>query len=62
MVKENTLKIKSKSNKKLAYEIKETPLLKKILNKILGPIRFFQKKHNIDNIKRRDLSFNYAGS
>ena len=41
MVKENTLKIKSKSNKKLAYEIKETPLLKKILNKILGPIRFF---------------------
>ncbi len=28
-------------NKKAAYQIKETPLLKKILNKILGPIRFF---------------------
>ena len=28
-------------NKKAAYEIKEAPLLKKILNKILGPIRFF---------------------
>ena len=28
-------------NKKPTYEIKETPLLKKILNKILGPIRFF---------------------
>tara|TARA_B100000900_G_scaffold387001_1_gene377899 strand:+ start:1368 stop:1481 length:114 start_codon:yes stop_codon:yes gene_type:complete len=28
-------------NKKPIYEIKETPLLKKILNKILGPIRFF---------------------
>tara|TARA_B100000886_G_C20071636_1_gene346147 strand:- start:88 stop:213 length:126 start_codon:yes stop_codon:yes gene_type:complete len=41
MVQENTLKIKSKSNKKPAYEIKETPLLKKLLNKILGPIRFF---------------------
>ena len=31
-------------NKKAGYEIKETPLLKKIFNKILGPIRFFQKK------------------
>ena len=49
-------------NKKPAYQIKEAPLLKKILNKILGPIRFFQKKHNIDKIKRRDLSYNYAGS
>ena len=28
-------------NKKPNYEIKETPILKKILNKILGPIRFF---------------------
>tara|TARA_Y100000589_G_scaffold307246_1_gene322742 strand:+ start:1209 stop:1322 length:114 start_codon:yes stop_codon:yes gene_type:complete len=28
-------------NKKPAYEIKEAPLLKRILNKILGPIRFF---------------------
>ena len=28
-------------DKKAAYEIKETPLLKKIFNKILGPIRFF---------------------
>ena len=31
----------SKENQKPAYEIKETPLLKKIFNKILGPIRFF---------------------
>ena len=31
----------SSKNKKPIYEIKETPLLKKILNKILGPIRFF---------------------
>tara|TARA_Y100000589_G_C26637405_1_gene420623 strand:+ start:55 stop:168 length:114 start_codon:yes stop_codon:yes gene_type:complete len=31
----------SNKNKKPIYEIKETPLLKKILNKILGPIRFF---------------------
>ena len=31
----------SGKNKKPSYEIKETPLLKKILNKILGPIRFF---------------------
>ena len=31
----------SKKNPKPAYEIKETPLLKKIFNKILGPIRFF---------------------
>ena len=31
----------SKKNQKPAYEIKETPLLKKIFNKILGPIRFF---------------------
>tara|TARA_Y100000589_G_scaffold315588_1_gene339312 strand:- start:490 stop:603 length:114 start_codon:yes stop_codon:yes gene_type:complete len=30
-----------KKNQKAAYEIKETPLLKKIFNKILGPIRFF---------------------
>ena len=30
-----------KKNQKPAYEIKETPLLKKIFNKILGPIRFF---------------------
>tara|TARA_Y100001978_G_C23423967_1_gene305096 strand:- start:218 stop:331 length:114 start_codon:yes stop_codon:yes gene_type:complete len=28
-------------NKKATYEVKETPLLKKIFNKILGPIRFF---------------------
>ena len=28
-------------DKKAGYEIKETPLLKKIFNKILGPIRFF---------------------
>ncbi len=28
-------------NKKPIYEVKETPLLKKIFNKILGPIRFF---------------------
>ncbi len=28
-------------DKKPSYEVKETPLLKKILNKILGPIRFF---------------------
>jgi len=28
-------------NQKPVYEIKETPLLKKIFNKILGPIRFF---------------------
>tara|TARA_B100000963_G_scaffold321352_1_gene304569 strand:- start:14864 stop:14977 length:114 start_codon:yes stop_codon:yes gene_type:complete len=28
-------------NKKASYEVKETPLLKKIFNKILGPIRFF---------------------
>ena len=28
-------------DKKVSYEIKETPLLKKIFNKILGPIRFF---------------------
>ena len=41
MIQENNLEIKTLSNKKLAYEIKETPLLKKILNKILGPIRFF---------------------
>lgn len=27
--------------KKPAYQVRETPLLKKILNKILGPIRFF---------------------
>ncbi len=31
----------SSKNKKPNYEIKETPLLKKIFNKILGPIRFF---------------------
>ena len=30
-----------KKSQKPAYEIKETPLLKKIFNKILGPIRFF---------------------
>ena len=30
-----------KKDQKPAYEIKETPLLKKIFNKILGPIRFF---------------------
>ena len=30
-----------KKNQKPVYEIKETPLLKKIFNKILGPIRFF---------------------
>tara|TARA_Y100001970_G_scaffold274122_1_gene373372 strand:+ start:2958 stop:3071 length:114 start_codon:yes stop_codon:yes gene_type:complete len=30
-----------KRNKKAIYEIKETPLLQKILNKVLGPIRFF---------------------
>ena len=28
-------------NKKPIYEVKETPLLKKLFNKILGPIRFF---------------------
>ena len=28
-------------NKDASYQIKEPPLLKKILNKILGPIRFF---------------------
>ena len=28
-------------NQKPAYQVKETPLLKKIMNKILGPIRFF---------------------
>ena len=38
---DNNLEKKSTENKKPAYEIKETPLLKKILNKILGPIRFF---------------------
>ena len=32
---------KTSKNQKPAYEIKETPLLKKIFNKILGPIRFF---------------------
>ena len=37
MTKENKLE----KNKKATYEIKETPLLKKIFNKILGPIRFF---------------------
>ena len=31
-----------KKQEKPSYEIKETPLLKKIFNKILGPIRFFQ--------------------
>ena len=41
MIQENKLEIKSLPNKKIAYETKETPLLKKILNKILGPIRFF---------------------
>tara|TARA_B100000212_G_scaffold90680_1_gene66556 strand:+ start:393 stop:506 length:114 start_codon:yes stop_codon:yes gene_type:complete len=30
-----------KKSQKASYEIKETPLLKKIFNKILGPIRFF---------------------
>ena len=33
--------VRSNSNRKQVYEIKETPFLKKILNKILGPIRFF---------------------
>tara|TARA_Y100001970_G_C13830510_1_gene649457 strand:- start:43 stop:156 length:114 start_codon:yes stop_codon:yes gene_type:complete len=36
-----TIKNKVEKNKKATYQIKETPLLKKILNKILGPIRFF---------------------
>ena len=36
-----TAKKNLEKNKKAAYEIKETPLLKKIFNKILGPIRFF---------------------
>ena len=31
----------SKKDQKPAYEIKETPLLKKLFNKIFGPIRFF---------------------
>jgi len=26
---------------KAGYQVKEAPLLKRILNKILGPIRFF---------------------
>jgi len=30
-----------KKNQKPSYEMKEAPLLKKIFNKILGPIRFF---------------------
>ena len=30
-----------KKNQKPGYEIKETPFLKKIFNKIFGPIRFF---------------------
>ena len=41
MNQENNIEITSKPNKKIAYELKETPLLKRILNKILGPIRFF---------------------
>ena len=41
MVSDKNLEKKSTTNKKPAYEIKETPLLKKLLNKILGPIRFF---------------------
>ena len=28
-------------NKKAAYQSKEPPFLKRLLNKILGPIRFF---------------------
>ena len=36
-----TTKKAPKKNQKPGYEIKETPLLKKIFNKILGPIRFF---------------------
>ncbi len=31
----------SEKSKKASYQMKEAPLLKKILNKILGPIRFF---------------------
>ena len=28
-------------NKKATYQVKETPIMKRLLNKILGPIRFF---------------------
>ena len=41
MVQKNNPDNKSISNKTPGYAIKETPILKKILNKILGPIRFF---------------------
>ena len=41
MVQKNNPDNKSISNKAPSYEIKETPFLKKILNKILGPIQFF---------------------
>ena len=37
MTRENKLD----KNQKPAYQVKEAPLLKKIMNKILGPIRFF---------------------
>ena len=41
MVQKNNPENKSISNKEPIYEIKEPPILKKILNKILGPIQFF---------------------
>jgi len=36
-----TLEKNYEKNKKASYEVKEKPFLKKLLNKILGPIRFF---------------------
>ena len=30
-----------KKNKNATYQVKESPIMKKLLNKILGPIRFF---------------------
>ncbi len=41
MVKKNNPNNKSISHKTPIYEIKEPPILKKFLNKILGPIQFF---------------------
>ena len=37
MTKDNNLG----KNKKATYEVKEAPIMKRLLNKILGPIRFF---------------------
>ena len=37
MTKDNNLE----KNKKATYQAKEPPFIKRLLNKILGPIRFF---------------------